>query len=93
MDSNNPISVLVVMVTLYVFALTMSILALGEWNAVFTVLSFIGLIVGFAVSLMLGLGLQREGTSLAIFYLIYAGLAEVTLVWFTTRFGHHLGFL
>gem|GEM_PF-4969581 len=93
MDSNNPINILIVMVTLYVFALTLSILSLDEWNMIFTVLSFIGLTVGMIVALLMGLGLQREGVSLAVFFLIYAGIAEVTLVWFVTRFGNHLGFL
>ncbi len=93
MDSNNPVAVFVVLVTLYVFSLTLAILSLAEWAFIFTSLSFVGLIVGLIVSLTQGIALQREGTSLATAYLVFAGINEVTLVWFITRFGHHLGFL
>jgi len=93
LDSNNPVSVFVVLVTLYIFSLTLSILSLGEWSAIFVIMAFSGLIVGLVVSLTVGLALQREGTSIAIAYLVFAGINQVTLVWFTTRFGHHLGFL
>jgi len=93
LDSNNPLSVFVVLVTLYIFSLTLSILSLGEWSAIFVIMAFSGLIVGLVVSLTVGLALQREGTSIAIAYLVFTGINQVTLVWFTTRFGHHLGFL
>lgn len=93
MDSNNPISVFVVLVTLYVFSLTLAILALGNWSVLFTLLAFAGLIIGLSVSLTLGITLQKEGVSMALFYFIFTGLNQVTLIWFFTRFGHHLGFL
>lgn len=93
MDSNNPVAVFVVLVTLYVFSLTLAILSLSEWAVIFTLLGFAGLIIGLIVSLVQGIALQREGTSLATAYLVFAGLNEVTIIWFFTRFGHHLGFL
>lgn len=93
MDSNNPVAVFVVLVTLYVFSLVLAILSLADWSVLFTVLGFAGMIIGLVVSLTQGIALQREGTSIATAYLVFAGLNEVTLIWFFTRFGHHLGFL
>ncbi|HAP42607.1 MAG: hypothetical protein A2087_14630 [Spirochaetes bacterium GWD1_61_31] len=92
MDSRNGLINFALFILLFVFSFVFCLFALTQPASVlFGVLALFGFIFGIAGSIFNGALARVEGSVLATWFFVYAGVVAIILVWYLTRCGTAFG--